>query len=63
MPIKQFEFIIQSSSTGKTESILVEAHTFPQASTEAYVACNNRREGSETWSIVSAVDKRYQNKD
>tara|TARA_R100000664_G_scaffold33717_1_gene51686 strand:- start:1874 stop:2065 length:192 start_codon:yes stop_codon:yes gene_type:complete len=63
MPFKEFKFLLQNKSNGDIEEMIVEAHTFPEAASQAYVECNNLRKGSDTWTIVSAVDQQFGNKE
>lgn len=55
MPLRQFKFILREVETGKTESIIVEAHEFPTAASQVYSKTFEKRKNG--WCIMSAIDQ------
>lgn len=60
MAFKNYRFILQHPKTGETLEVFIEAHTFPEAASAAYVNSHNlKRDGEDKWDIVSAIEQSY----
>jgi|TARA_R110002020_G_scaffold11386_10_gene42940 hypothetical protein len=60
MAFKNYRFLLQHSKTKETQEILVEAHTFPEAATLAYINSHNlKKDDGDKWNIVSATEESY----
>tara|TARA_R110000737_G_C14497157_1_gene471300 strand:- start:739 stop:951 length:213 start_codon:yes stop_codon:yes gene_type:complete len=60
MAFKNYKFILQNPKTGETFEVPIEAHTFPEAASAAYVYSHNlKSDGDDRWDIVSATEQSY----
>jgi hypothetical protein len=60
MAFKNYRFLVQHSKTKAMQEILVEAHTFPEAASLAYIETHNlKADNGDKWNIVSATEEDY----